>query len=53
MAEFRKWRIEFESNESGVVDRRRVPHPPGYEPSAGREVVRHDQPRPARADAIL
>ena len=40
MAEFRKWRVEFDANESGLVDKRRVPDPPGYEASAGREVVR-------------
>lgn len=40
MAEFRKWRVDFDANESGTVDKRRVPDPPGYEASAGREVVR-------------
>ncbi|KAK9842355.1 hypothetical protein WJX81_008162 [Elliptochloris bilobata] len=38
MAEFRKWRVDFDANETGVVDKRRVPDPPGYEASAGREV---------------
>ena len=32
--------MDFDANESGMVDKRRVPDPPGYEASAGREVVR-------------
>jgi len=40
MAEFRKWRVDFEPNEAGLVEKRRVADPPGYAPSAGRELVR-------------
>lgn len=39
MAEFRQWRMEFESNDTGLVDRSHVPDPPGFDPSIGREVV--------------
>ncbi|KAK9829561.1 hypothetical protein WJX72_006491 [[Myrmecia] bisecta] len=38
MAEFRKWRMDFE-DAGGQADRRHVPDPPGFDPAAGREVA--------------
>ena len=40
MSEFLKYSVRFESNQSGTVDRKHVGDPPGYEPTASRDVVR-------------
>ena len=40
MADFRKWKIDFDGNDSALVERRHVPDPPGYDSSTGRELVR-------------
>ena len=39
MADFRKWRLELNEN-SNTVGNKRVLDPPGYDASAGREMVR-------------
>lgn len=39
MAEFLKYSVRFESNQSGTVDRKHVGDPPGHEPTAARDVV--------------
>ncbi len=39
MAEFRQWRVEFESNDAGLVDKKHVPDPPGFDAAVSREVV--------------
>jgi hypothetical protein len=44
MTDFLKYSVRFENNQGGIVDRKHVADPPGYEPSASREVVRATPP---------
>lgn len=30
MADFRRWKVDFDQNSTGLVDRKPVPDPPGY-----------------------
>lgn len=30
MADFRRWKLDFEPNTGGLVDKKPVPDPPGY-----------------------
>ena len=44
MAEFRSWRLDFDSNEGAIVKQKRVGDPPGHDLAAAREMVSTSSP---------
>ena len=49
MAEFRRWKVDFDQNSSGLVDRRPVADPPGYMSSLKGVVREPSRAEPSRA----